>query len=71
MFQVLIVERIRFDKFAVAGGDIEIVKFCEKHYSSFEGSCTSAILFHRNNILPYIYENEIEQFSLIYVIRFT
>ena len=63
MFQVLITEWIRFKKFAVAGGNIEIIKLCEQNHSSFEGACEAAIQFHRNDIFRYIYENEIEQFD--------
>ena len=48
-------------KFAVAGGNIEIITLCEQNHSSFEGSCETAIQFHRNDIFRYIYDNEIEK----------
>ena len=44
-------------KFAVAGGNIEIIKLFEQNYSSFGEACESAIQFHLNNILRYIYNN--------------
>ena len=47
-------------KFAVAGGNLEIIKLCEQNHSSFEGSCEAAIEFHRNDIFQYIYDNKIE-----------
>ena len=32
-------------KFAVAGGNLEIVKLCEKNHLSFEGSCEIYVLY--------------------------
>ena len=50
-------------KFAVAGGNIEIINLCEQNQSSFKGSFEAGIEFHRNDIFRYIYDNKIERFS--------
>ena len=37
-------------KYAVTGGNMEIVKLCKQNHSSFEGLCEIAAHFHRNKI---------------------
>ena len=46
-------------KFAVAGGNLQIIKLYEQNHLSFEGACEIAARFHRNEIFHYIYDNKI------------
>ena len=50
-------------KYAVAGGNLEIIHHCEQNQTSFERSYQAAIEFHRNDIFYYLYENKIIQFN--------
>ena len=47
-------------KYAVAGGNFEIVKLSEQNHSLFEESYEIAVRFHRNEIFHYIYDNKME-----------
>ena len=49
-------------KYAVAGGNKEIIKICEQKYAAFNGVCAAAVRFHRNDIFRNIYYKEM-QFS--------
>ena len=46
-------------KYAVAGGNLEILHLCEQNHSTFEGSYEAAIKYHRNDIFHYLYETKI------------
>ena len=50
-------------KYAIAGGNHEIIHQCEQNQPIFEGSYESAIEFHRNEIFYYLYENKIIEFN--------
>ena len=50
-------------KYAIAGGNLEIIHLCEQNNSLFEGLCEAAIEFHRNDIFHYLYENKIIEFK--------
>ena len=46
-------------KYAIAGGNLEIIHLCEHNDLLFEGVYETAIEFHRNDIFYYFYENKI------------
>ena len=46
-------------KYAIAGGNLEIIHLCEQNDSSFEESYEAAVEFHQNDVFHYLYENEI------------
>ena len=52
-------------KYAVVGGNPEIIHHCEQNEATFEGSYEAAIEFHRNDIFYYLYENKIIEFKNI------
>ena len=54
-------ELINTAKYAVAGGNFEIIHLCEQNHALFEGTYKAAIKFHQNDIFRYLYENKIEE----------
>ena len=55
-------------KFAIAGGNPEIIHLCEQNGSSFEGAYETAIEFHRNDIFYYLYNNRIAEIEDVTVL---
>ena len=48
-------------KYAIAGGNLEIIHLCEQNNTLFEDALETAIQFHQNDIFYYYYDKKIEK----------